>query len=1435
MSILRVSCEHCGSEIRPGKKFCSRCGQLVMPVVLQFCEQCGAKIRPGKKFCAQCGQPALPAILHNRYRITGILGRGGMSTIYKAEDNNLGQRPVAVKKMKLSNLQSREEFDQVLGAFEQEAMLLAKLNHSYLPNIYDHFSENKDWYIVMQYIEGETLHQRLHAIPGGYTSPRDAIDIGIKLCEVLGYLHTQKPPVIFSDLKPDNIMLTPEGNLYLIDFGIARLYKTTLTDERKFVSQGYSPPEQYQSTRLSPHADIYSLGATLHQMLTGHNPAQSNGFAPLQLGSQLWAKDLEALVRSMLKQNVEERPANITVVRQALQRIADLHAQAQLITGDTTAWPTGTSVWGSAPQESTTFGNSPSGWTTPSLSNIPTVPVDSPFFPSPLPQSWTTPVGVPFWSAPPAFPDAEPATRTHPFPASVTSSSLKLSLHVISALAWSPDGSRLAAANKHEIHVYAWPPEEYEFTFEDERLIPLRTWPLAGLQSAADAESDDEGYYDWSRVSTVPVNRIKIESLAIAWSSDSVHLAVAGEALKSEMFILNTNTEEAPVPYEGQKSPLLALSWSPEGQFLAVGGNEHIVQVKEVQTQRTIFNKIHAGSVTALAWSPDGKYLASASSDGMVHVWEVRSGQEICTYQGHSEYVHDILWATDGRYIISCGEDHTIQVWDAKSARKLRSLETHTNSVQRIAFLDQARLLVSLSRNGTVRMWETENWAEKEVFKTTFDLLFQNFDVAFHPSGACLAKPTSVGIVTMYEIDPEQVYNGPVKVSGIQYTNAKVVLLGDSGVGKTGLGLALSRQGFHPTESTHGRTVWTFALRESKLDDGRKEVRETLLWDLAGQPGYRLIHQLHLNEVALALVVFDAHSEMDPFAGIFHWVRALRTAQRVRGNMGAMKMLLVLARIDRGGRRVSQDRIDELIQKLGFDGYFETSAREGTNIATLVTAIKKTIDWEQLPKVTSTELFQHIKAFLVAEKQAGQLLSTEDNLYRGFLRTWQPQGRIEDLHAEFVTGIILLGKMGLIRQLSFGNLVLLQPELLDSYASALVNAVRDEPDGLGSISEEAVREGKFSMPADERIGNPEQEKLLLIAMAQDLLSYEIALREQGEDGAYLIFPSESTRENPALPDPEGASVIFTFEGPVLNIYTSLVVRLSHSSLFSRKELWRNAVSYEGPHGRGICGIWLKMIEDGKGELTLFFDEHVSPEMRFHFEEFVQLHLERKALHESIKSRRIFKCPSCNFVASDQLVRERVGRGFNWFKCPICETRVNLLDRKGPIGVSSRISEMDRAADMQRNRAASQLIVQGKRETRDFDVFLCYHGIDQTAVIDTGEHLKERGILPWLDIWELRPGLPWQRLLEQQIGYIKSAAVFVGKDGIGPWQQMELEAFLREFVNRGNPVIPILLPDAPAIPQLPIFLKGMTWVDFRKQDEDHIERLIWGITGERNIY
>lgn len=133
-------------------------------------------------------------------------------------------------------------------------------------------------------------------------------------------------------------------------------------------------------------------------------------------------------------------------------------------------------------------------------------------------------------------------------------------------------------------------------------------------------------------------------------------------------------------------------------------------------------------------------------------------------------------------------------------------------------------------------------------------------------------------------------------------------------------------------------------------------------------------------------------------------------------------------------------------------------------------------------------------------------------------------------------------------------------------------------------------------------------------------------------------------------------------------------------------------------------------------------------------------------------------------------------------------------------------------------------------TGEFDVFLCHNTANKQAVRAIGDQLKERGLKPWLDVEQLRPGFPWQRALEAQIEKIRAVAVFVGQDGIGPWQDLEIDAFIRQFVRRNAPVIPVILSGVPEAPKLPIFLGGMTCVDFRNDDPDPLGLLIWGITG-----
>jgi small GTP-binding protein len=379
-----------------------------------------------------------------------------------------------------------------------------------------------------------------------------------------------------------------------------------------------------------------------------------------------------------------------------------------------------------------------------------------------------------------------------------------------------------------------------------------------------------------------------------------------------------------------------------------------------------------------------------------------------------------LAWSPDGQILASATVEYSIRIWNIKTGAIISTVEGHTNPVTSISFSHDGRILASKS-DDSVRLWRCDTWV---VIATLDEKGFSGLispppSLAFHQKAPLLATLDEGNtVIRIWELDFDTLLRAAPTSSSVHYTNAKVVLVGDTGVGKSGLGLVLAGEPFAPTESTHGRRVWKFDNQQVEFDNSRKELRETLLWDLAGQPGYRLIHQLHLNEVAGALVVFDSRSETDPFAGVHYWDRALQQAQRIQGELApTMKKFLVAARTDRGGISVSRTRIDSLVKELSFDGYFETSAKEGENIKELAEAIRGGIDWETLPKVSSTQLFQGIKEFLIEEKETGRLLSTADDLYSTFLKSKNAPKETKELYAQFETCIRLVESRDLIKRL----------------------------------------------------------------------------------------------------------------------------------------------------------------------------------------------------------------------------------------------------------------------------------------------------------------------------------------------------------------------------------------------------------------------------------
>jgi Tol biopolymer transport system component len=203
-------------------------------------------------------------LLRERYRISGIIGKGGMGAVYRGEDASL-QTTVAIK-------ENLNPLPQAVKQFKREAVLLASLRHPNLPRVTDHFIEGDLQYLIMDYIPGDDLKTILER--QGALSESQVLGWCREICDALTYLHTQHPPVTHRDIKPANIKITPEGKPVLVDFGIAKISETggVTTTGARSLTPGFAPPEQYGSSPTDSRSDQYSLAATLYNLLSGHIP-----------------------------------------------------------------------------------------------------------------------------------------------------------------------------------------------------------------------------------------------------------------------------------------------------------------------------------------------------------------------------------------------------------------------------------------------------------------------------------------------------------------------------------------------------------------------------------------------------------------------------------------------------------------------------------------------------------------------------------------------------------------------------------------------------------------------------------------------------------------------------------------------------------------------------------------------------------------------------------------------------------------------------------------------------------------------------------------------------------------------------------------------------------------------------------------------------------
>ncbi len=677
-------------------------------------------------------------------------------------------------------------------------------------------------------------------------------------------------------------------------------------------------------------------------------------------------------------------------------------------------------------------------------------------------------------------------------------------------------------------------------------------------------------------VRTVALSTDQSWALSGAWSDNSARLW----NVRSGGFLRALNSEQL---------GMYSVAFSADQRRAFTGSYDGKGRLWDVEKGNCLGNfGGHTAGILTAAFSTDQRLLISGSDDNTVRLWVVDTGQCLRVLEGHTASVSSVAWSADQRYALSGSRDTNVRLWDVDEGCCLRVLEGHMHEVATVAWSDDGRRAFSGDSLGGTRVWDLSEFVAE----------------ARAPEVPATAVPHA----------PDQV----------QYTNAKVLLVGESGAGKTGLSKRLASNNWEPSDSTVGAWATQWKLDVESTDGVEREI---WLWDFGGQADQRLIHQLYMDETALAVLVFDGQKE-DLFETLGQWDRDLSRASRQE-----FAKLLVAGRVDAGGLRVSPSQVRAFAEERGYPRFLETSAKVGTGCDELKHAILDGIRWENIPWRTSPLLFKRLKEEIIRLKDEDRVLMRFNELRDSLrLRITAEDERFSDKELKAVIG--LLAGPGAVWELKFGSWVLLQPERINAYAQAVIQTLREDRHERGCVPEERVLAGdlKYESSAPRLPGD--EERIVLLAMHQLLVERALCLREHTPEGTLLIFPSYYRRERKELTGYPAVHVSYQFRGFLDDVYATLVVRLHHDPAINNDELWRYAADFRTLTGKQL-GVKLTRMGEGAGELEVYFDPTIPVEEKIIFGKFVHEHVMGKG--QEVVRLRHYVCPHCGTKAGNRAV------------------------------------------------------------------------------------------------------------------------------------------------------------------------------------------------------
>lgn len=727
---------------------------------------------------------------------------------------------------------------------------------------------------------------------------------------------------------------------------------------------------------------------------------------------------------------------------------------------------------------------------------------------------------------------------------------------------------------------------------------------------------------------------------------------------------------------------VLGVAFDTAGKILASGSYDKTLKLWKIASGKLLKTlEGHKGIVTSVAFAPSGQMLASTSSDNTVKLWEAASGKLLNTLEGHEDFVFSLAFAPSGHTLITGSRDKTVKLWELATGRLLRTLEGHTNAIEAVAFSADGRLMASKGHDGRLFLWNCDTWQTIEVISELTESDGWISSLAFHPTFPLLAtigsEPDTMwdapnSLIHLWEFNLDVLLDKSPKsnlvIKTIHHTTAKIVLVGDSGVGKTGLGWRLAHGEFKEHASTHGQQFWVVNELGTRRQDGTE--CEAILWDLAGQPDYRLTHALFLDDSDLALILFDPTARPDPMHGVEFWLKQLKAGPPSSEPQNICPIILVGARVDRGEAQLTPAELDEFCRSRGIlGGYLATSAKDGMGLDELLQRMKAQIPWEQKPATVTTLTFKRVKDYVLQLKENDDqntvIIGYE--VLRRQLEANDHDWQFTD--AEVMTAVGHLANYGYVRVLRTSKgeeRILLSPELLNNLAASFVLEARRNPKGLGALEEKRLLAGEYQFREIEKLSSQESDALLDSA-ALLFLEHNVCFRETDplSNQSYLVFPELINLKKPLLEDEQAVEdgVGYTASGAVENVYASLVVLLGYTQTFTRRNQWQSQARYEMGDGL-ICGFRQDSSDrEGELNLVLYFGTNVGKPVRSLFQGLFESFLARRNL-SVFRYEPIF-CAH-NHSINRVVVRGRLREGKDFAFCEECGDKVMLPKADEPI-------------------------------------------------------------------------------------------------------------------------------------------------------------------------